>query len=337
MSEGNTVEVGGAPPVVAPLATPAAAAPAPAVPSVPAPTVKPGSSATVPAGTGGTGAPTIAAAPEPEGGDKPVATPASWPEDWRQKLAGEDKAYLKTLERFSSPETLAKAYAELRKKASEGEIRRPAPKDATPEDLAVWRKEAGIPEKPEDYKIELGAGVVMGEADKPLIESFKGYAHAKNWEPAKLNEAIGWYYEHQQALRDKMAEDDLAYNTQAADALRQEWGPEYRRNINAVQNLMAGAPKGLSDRIIGGRTADGRRIGDDPDALRWFAQMAREMNPAASLVPAGTADSMGTIEDEIAANVKRMSADRKGWFADEKAQARHRELLTAREKMQKRA
>ena len=39
---------------------------------------------------------------------------------------------------------------------------------------------------------------------------------------------------------------------------------------------------------MGGRTADGYRVGDDPHVLRWLAGLAREMNPAATLLPAGT-------------------------------------------------
>ena len=50
--------------------------------------------------------------------DKPVSAPANWPEDWRAKLAGEDKSYLKTLDRFNSPADLAKAYRDAQQRLS---------------------------------------------------------------------------------------------------------------------------------------------------------------------------------------------------------------------------
>src|SRR3546814_3644725 len=51
---------------------------------------------------------------------------------------------------------------------------------ATPEQIAEWRKEQGIPEKPEDYDLKFDNGLVIGEADKPLVAEFLKASHATN-------------------------------------------------------------------------------------------------------------------------------------------------------------
>src|SRR5688572_23894721 len=96
--------------------------------------------------------------------------PADWPADWRQKLAGEDKKTLERLGRMASPADLLKSYRALEQKISAGELKKGLPENATPEQVAEWRREQGLPEKPEGYleNLSLPDGVVLGEADKPM-------------------------------------------------------------------------------------------------------------------------------------------------------------------------
>src|SRR3546814_8605810 len=75
---------------------------------------------------------------------------------------------------------------------------------ATPEQIAEWRKEQGIPEKPEDYDLKFDNGLVIGEADKPLVAEFLKASHATNVTPAQAKAQIAAYYaiqEQQQAAR----------------------------------------------------------------------------------------------------------------------------------------
>src|SRR3546814_10458699 len=81
---------------------------------------------------------------------------------------------------------------------------------ATPEQIAEWRKEQGIPEKPEDYDLKFDNGLVIGEADKPLVAAFLKASHATNVTPAQAKAQIASYYaiqEQQQAARAEKDED----------------------------------------------------------------------------------------------------------------------------------
>src|SRR5215467_12925863 len=89
------------------------------------------------------------AAPAPRN-PAPAADPVAkaFPESWREDLAGGDNAFRKTLDRFDSPAALAKAYKELTARLSSGDLKatRPPPGNPTPEQIALWRAEQGLPQ-----------------------------------------------------------------------------------------------------------------------------------------------------------------------------------------------
>lgn len=309
----------------------AGATAAPVVVSEPAPAPSPAPAPATPAAP----APTLAAADPAADPAKPVE--ATWPDDWRQKLAGEDKAYLKQLERFDSPAALAKSYKEAQAKIASGAVKTPLAKDATPEQVAAWRAENGVPEKPDGYEVKPEGGFVFGDADKPVLDSFTAFAHGKNWSPTQVNEAATWYAQLQEEATARQDTADAEFRSGAEDTLRAEWGGEYRRNLSTVQNFLAShAPDGVADRLLGGRMADGRRIGDDPAVLQFLVRAARDANPMASVVPAGTPNAPQAIGDELA-NLKKMMGDDRSeyWHGpkSEQLQARYRELKTAQTQM----
>lgn len=271
--------------------------------------------------------------------DKTTAAPADWPEDWRDKLAGGDEKLAKQLARMASPKVLLDSYQNAQKKISSGQVKTPLPDNATDEQLAAYRAENGIPEKPEGYEVKPPEGFVFGDADKPLIESFQKHAHGKNWSPSQFNEALGWYAQEQEAIQDRIAQADTQFRATSVDALRSEWGNEYRGNLTAIKNMMSAWPEGMADRLMGGRTADGKRIGDDVAFLSTMLNIQKELYPAASVVPAGTQNQTKAISDRIAEiNVIMQGdeADAKYW-RNPALQTEYAQLLDAQEKMKSRA
>lgn len=269
-----------------------------------------------------------------DGGDKEVTAPADWPDDWRQKLAGDDAKFLGILNRYTSPQTFARAYQNLRAQRDSGALKPALSDKATPEELAQWRKDNGIPEKAADYLAALPDGLVIGADDRPRVETFVQAMHEKNAPPALVHEALGWYYqtiEQEQAAR---AEQDEAARVETIDTLRTEWGADYRREMNRITSLLDGAPEGVKDKIFGARAPDGVPLGSDPGFLRFLAQMAREVNPAATVVP-GAANPGAAIADEIASIEAMMGNQQSEYWTGPKAdkyQARYRELISARDK-----
>jgi hypothetical protein len=269
-----------------------------------------------------------------------VTAPATWPTDWRQQMAGEDKKLLERLGRLNSPLDVTKSWIAADKLISSGKLKKALPENPSEQELADWRKEQGIPEKAEDYKIELPDGVVLGAADKPLVDSFTKVAHENGWTEKIVNQAIAWNLAEQDRIAAEKVQRDGDFKRQSEDDLRREWGADFRRNLNAAENLIAGLPGESAKNFLEGRLADGTRIGDNAGVLKWLSSMSMDLNPAATLVPAGTSDAGKSVGDEIA-SIEKMMGDRSSdYWRGSKAegmQQRYRELLSAREKMQSRA
>lgn len=292
-------------------------------------------------------APAVSEAAQPAGTlagsepvEKPVAAPADWPEDWRTKVAGEDAKELARLQRMGSPADVWKAYRALEAKISSGQLKSGLKPDATPEEVAAWRKENGLPAAPEEYRPNLPNGMVPGEADKPLIEGFQKTAHELGMTADQFNKTLGWYYGMMDQVQAEAVEKDKGFRATAEDALRAEWGPAYRAEVKAVANFMeANAPAGLADVLFNSRTPDGNLIGDHPEVLRWLNSLARTFNPMASLVPAGTADPMKAGEARIAEieQIMRSPEANEKYWRNPAVQEEYGKLLEAREATRGRA
>jgi hypothetical protein len=284
---------------------------------------------------------------------EPEAKKPYWPEDWRQKLAehlsaGDKKIYakeLRRLERITDPAGIYGMYREAESRLTSGGLIKVPGKDAKPEEVAEYHKALGVPEKPEDYlkAMTLENGAVIGEADKPLLDGVLAAMHKSGAPPAAVNAMVNWYYAEQEKQAADLDEADDAFRREAEQALKEEFGASFKRSVNAIAPLFATAPGGtdisndqsLYARLMGGRTADGRVIGNDPDMVRFLIGLAREVNPAATLTEDG--DQSGkSIDDELADIQKlRTTEPKRYWSAS--VQARELELITAQQKLRARA
>lgn len=269
------------------------------------------------------------------GKDDNVVTMADWPADWREKLAGEDAKTLNRLKRFGSPKDILKSYAELERKLSSGDMKRATPPDnATPEQIKEWRAEVGIPETPEGYLETLPEGIVVGDDDKELISDYLKEMHASNATPDQIAANLKWYYDFNERQQERQSEQDRTFHDTAVEELREEWGPEYKANVNMVKNLLSSAPEGIAENIMAARLADGTLLGDNPNALRWLSALAREANPIHTVTGASGASGMKSLQDEIGRLEKMMGNKRSEYWTGpsaDKNQARYRELVAARD------
>lgn len=274
---------------------------------------------------------------------EPSASPAATTEgllftasDWREKMASGDEKVLKQLERYATPDQVAKALIETKRKISAGEFKKPLAADASPEDVAAWRQENGIPESFDKYEVKLSNGMVIGEEEKPFVDEFLKVAHEVNATPETVNKMLGWYYETTDARAEEQIQSDLAFKREAEETLRTEWGADYKTNLNLLNSVFDTAPEGLKQNLMSARLADGTVLGNNPEALKFLAGLAREINPIATVVPGAGAGAASAIVDELA-KLTKMSANPTSDYwkgpAAEKNQARMRQLLEAQDRI----
>jgi len=288
-------------------------------------------------------------AESPEGEEKPY-----WPNDWRQRVAdhagaGDPKAVkreLKRLERVTDPNSIYGMYRELEGKFTSGNIIKMPDKDATEEDVSAYHKALGVPESAEDYLKDFAPenGAVLGDADKAMAESFVKALVPAGAPKQVLDTAVNWYFKNEEEQASQLDEMDETFRQTSERELKDEMGPAYKRKVNNIASVFAKAPGGADvkneesvyARILGGRTSDGKLIGNDPDVTRWLAAMAQEMNPAGSIVE-DAEDGGKTLDARIKDIETQMRKDRPAYNKDPQMQAEYRELLDARERIQAKA
>ncbi len=296
---------------------------------------------------------TIATGGDPEPKPEPEAKPY-WPEDWREKAAehaaaGDDKAYkreLKRLQRVTDPAGLYGMYRDAESKLTQGGLVKVPGKDATEEDIAAYHKAQGVPDEPAGYfeHIKLDNGAVIGEADKPVADSFAQAVHKEGATPGVMNAAMNWYFTQQEEQAADLDIQDDDFKQESSRDLKDEFGPSLGRFLTGASALFASAPGGadakneesLYARLMAGRMADGRIIGDDPHMNRFLIGLAREVRPEQTVTETG--DQGGrSLAEELKDIQKLRRTDRRSYDNDAAIQARELEIIEALDKQKARA
>lgn len=275
---------------------------------------------------------------------KAKATPKDEPvDDWRSRIAGDDPDALKWLGRFHNEAAYVKATKELHDGQRAGKFIKPLDENATDEDVAAYRKMLGVPEKPEGYLETLPDGLVVGEDDKPFVDKFVEAMHAVNAPKADVAAALSTYYNIVEEQAAAKAEEADQFRGVGEEVLRQEWGADYRRNLNAMHGHLETLPESVRAVFMHGEMPEfddggeptGRTIpiGYHPDVLKWLTAVALDKNPLATVVPGAGANQASAVADEIKQIEEVMRTNRKKYNDDPAMQERLRTLYEARGKL----
>src|SRR4051812_48364523 len=139
--------------------------------------------------------PAIALGGDPSDPANPSADPGG--DDWRARY-GEDPELQKILARLPSEAELAKKLVSQEKLIRSGQHKTVAPlaEDATPEEVAAYRKAAGIPEKADGYGLAFPEEWKPSEGDNAGLAAFQEYALSKHMTPAAAKTAFDFYAQH---------------------------------------------------------------------------------------------------------------------------------------------
>jgi hypothetical protein len=277
-------------------------------------------------------------------GDDTDQAKGYWPEDWKERYVDKQvtkdgkplddaakEKLMKRLARYASPRAAMDAMIAAQNKISAGGLVKIPGKDATPEEIAQYRKEIGVPEEAKGYDLTLGDGMVVGDDDKEMVNAFLETAHAGNYTQQQVTDGLNWYYKTQEDAISARHEADVTHKAAVEEELREEWGPEYKSNINLMANyLTTDFGEGVADLITGARLADGTPLANHPDILRGFVAKARSANPLGALVPGSGTKQHDAMVAEIETLEAKMGTDGalKG-----KDQDRYLKLVSMRDKV----
>jgi hypothetical protein len=256
----------------------------------------------------------------------------NWREDFARGEDGEvDTKFLSSLERYENPRALGSAFREQRSTISSGQYKQAPGPDASEDDVKHFREANGIPLESDGYLENLPDGLVLGEDDKEIFSNFAGAMHEMNVEPAVMHKVIEWYNGFAEQEQDALAAMDNEHHQATEDQLRQDWGSDYRANINLVGALIETTfGEEIAPSILNARDQEGRAIMNIPGVLEGLATISRQLNPVAAIAPQTGRTAAETMEEEIEGIEKFMRTNRAEYNKDQKMQDRLKELYQIR-------
>ena len=294
------------------------------------------------------------AAPAPKASAKAVpakaeAAPAETSDtssdyDWRGKLAGEDAKFRKELDRFTDEGSFAKAYKEVRSKATDPRRVAIPGDDATDDDRAAYAKARGIPETPDKYEIKAKPpqGYEPNDTDKERLTDITAFLHSKGGvyaDPAVINAAHELYY--------REAETAVAYAVATAarqaeltnEELGKLWpGAEKARNIGFAKVAVAHYFGNEWSEIADMQLATGALLGDSAPFIKAWAKVGRETMEDPIFLEAGRngADASKSIQSELDGLLSLRATNRSKYNSPE-TQKRLAELYDAKQRHEDRS
>ncbi len=274
-------------------ATPSPATPTPATPSPATPTPSPAPGST------------------PEGTPTPTPEP-TWPTDWRTKgmveagIAADDAKTKALLDRYTSPGDIIKKMLEQEKLIRSGEMKKPLSKDAKPEEIAAWRKENNVPESPDKYDLTLDDGLVIGEADKPVVDNILKVLHDQNINNDVANKVLSAYYAQEKQFLAGLETIKAKFSKDQDNILHQAWGKEYTPNENSITNLKGTFSEETRSALDGALDSNMMPLMDNAAFKRDLAMLARALNPHDIVTDPSGGSQMSSVQDEISGIQKLM-------------------------------
>tara|TARA_R100000951_G_scaffold106876_1_gene101770 strand:+ start:3006 stop:3692 length:687 start_codon:yes stop_codon:yes gene_type:complete len=227
---------------------------------------------------------------------------------------------------------MADALFEARGRLNERAQSSALPSDATDEQVADWRTANDVPATAEEYALE---GVELAEVDRAeLAPKFEAY-HGMNLSNKQVSQLVA-ADQAQEAREIELLQAQHNLDMQDVNKiLKEQWKGDYEPNINLVKGLFASVlPGDMLDAFFTSRMGTGKALFNSPEVMTAFADMARKINPAATLVP-NVADPRQSIEGRIGELQKMMSEP--DWHKNTAANLELDQLLEAQEELNRQA
>lgn len=244
------------------------------------------------------------------GAEEPGADKSAWPDDWRAQMASGDARAARLLERYTSPDAVGKALMSAQQRIRSGDVKlRPGP-EATDEQLAEWRLEHGIPETASDYEVPIlldGKYEDLDEFGKASIDAFRGTFHELHMPPEHADKIMSVANDVAVQQMERQAETDAMRQEETEDALRMDWGADYKKNIQLNAQFMQDRLGDSWQSFVTARTPEGMRLADDPKFNKFINQIAR--SEGGTLLQRGETAAGHNVQARIEEIRKVMSTD----------------------------
>ena len=206
-----------------------------------------------------------------------------------KSLIPEDYKEEKSLQNFSNMDDFVKSYLHSQKLVGADKI--PVPnKMATDDDWKAVYDRLGRPETPDGYKYDLPKETKLEEK---TLKAFSEEAHKLGLLPKQAQGIINYYNSLAEQTEQAATVNEEAARAEAEVELRKEYGPAYDLKIAQARNLATNTFG--SDFLRNTKLADGSVLGNHPQVVRAFADLASKMSEDS--IVQGEATSAMTVKE----------------------------------------
>ena len=206
-----------------------------------------------------------------------------------KSLIPEDYKEEKSLQNFSNMDDFVKSYLHSQKLVGADKI--PVPnKMATDDDWKAVYDRLGRPETPDGYKYDLPKETKLEEK---TLKAFSEEAHKLGLLPKQAQGIINYYNSLAEQTEQAATVNEEASRAEAEVQLRKEYGPAYDLKIAQARNLATNTLGG--DFLRNTKLADGTVLGNHPQVVRAFADLASKMSEDG--IVQGEATSVMTVKE----------------------------------------
>lgn len=269
--------------------------------------------------------------------------PASNGADWRALIAGDDTKAITDLARYKSPNDFYKAHSELRSKLSQRPTIPTLAPDAAPEQIAEYRKAAGVPDVAPDagpeaymnaYGIKPPQGYEVSEYESGALQEFAKHAHASHLPPTAVKAATDYFFKAQAAAAQQMNKANAERAREWTSGLQQELGKDFQPMVASAEayldTMFDGDPDGRES-LLNAQLPGGGMMKDHPGFIRMLIDGAMKSGmtdriESASMESNGA--SLGAQQAEIEALLTKDSAK----YNDPRTQDRLKKIIELRMK-----
>ena len=197
--------------------------------------------------------------------DTGAAAPVSFLESLPEEIRNEP-----SLRTFTDPGALAKSYVNAQRMIGADKIALPG-KSATADEWREVYTRLGAPTSAKEYQFD---------GDVPLEEnylnSFREHALNAGLRPSQANEMMNFIRSTIQGMDENMSQTAEKARYEAEQELRQEFGQAFEQRLEMAQ-LAAKNLLGSTDMFDNIQLSDGRMLGDHPEIIRMFSNLASQI------------------------------------------------------------
>jgi len=195
------------------------------------------------------------------GASAPIGFLDSLPEDLRSEPS---------LRTFTDPAALAKSYVNAQRMIGADKIALPS-KSATADEWREVYTKLGAPTSAKEYQFD---GNIPLEEN--YLNSFREHALNAGLRPSQANEMMNFVRNTIEGMNTSMSEGAEAARYAGEQELRQEFGQAFEQRLEMAQ-LAAKNLLGSTDMFDNIQLSDGRMLGDHPDIIRMFSNLASQI------------------------------------------------------------